>query len=122
MQKILLIEDSGLSRNMFKQALGDSYTYLEAADGFTGLETYSMEKPDLVVLDLMLPGMDGFEVLRQLRQLDPASNIIIGSADIQEQTHQQAYNLGAKGFIQKPYTQERVQMVIQKVAGELHGN
>jgi two-component system chemotaxis response regulator CheY len=112
--KILLIDDSALSRTLLKRALGGEYTYVDAAEGMAGMETYFLEKPDLVILDLTMPGVNGLEVLTRLRELDPEAKIIIGSADVQEYSRQQAMELGALGFINKPFSPEEVQAAVRK--------
>lgn len=110
--KILLIDDSALSRNMLKRSLGDQYDFLEAQDGIQGLETYFLEKPDLVILDLTMPGINGLDLLAQLKQMDPSARIIIGTADIQEYSRNLAEDLGAVGFITKPFVDENVRNAV----------
>ncbi len=112
--KILLIDDSAFSRNMFKRALGNLYTFAEASDGMQGVELYFLEKPDLVILDLTMPGMSGFEVLSQLMKLDPQAKILIGTSDVQELTQQETESLGAVGFLTKPFTPEKVHEAVKK--------
>ncbi len=113
--KILIVDDSSLSRNMFKRALGDQYSYIEAQDGMQGLEKYFLEKPDLVILDLTMPGTNGMEILSQIKQLDPAARVVIGTADVQSYSRQQAEKLGALAFITKPFTEESVKNVVKSV-------
>ncbi len=116
--KILLIEDSALSRTLFKRAAGDGYTYLEARDGAQGLELYFLEKPDLVVLDITLPGTNGMEVLAQLKRLDPQARVIIGTSDIQTLTREEAMRMGADAYLQKPFTGESVRKAISTALPE----
>ncbi len=111
--KILLIDDSAFSRNMFKRALGTSFSFVEAADGMQGLELYFLENPDLVILDLTMPGMNGIEVLSQLKKLDPQARILIGTSDVQELTQQETEKLGAAGFLTKPFTPAKVQEAVK---------
>lgn len=122
--KILLIDDSNLSRNIFKRSLGDTYTYLEAPDGVTGIEMFYLERPELVILDLTMPGMHGMDVLTQLKNIDPNVRVIVGSADVQDFSKQQAQELGAVAYITKPFTpqaiQEAVNTALQK--GELNAD
>ncbi|HEX7975308.1 MAG TPA: response regulator [Anaerolineales bacterium] len=118
MKKVLIIDDSLLSRNMFKRALGDQYTYIEAVDGVSGLEKYYLEKPDLVILDLTMPGTGGFDVLAQIKQLNQEARVIMGSADIQETSRQQAMHLGAVDFITKPFIPEKVRDIIERALNE----
>lgn len=111
--KILLIDDSVLSRNILKRCLGNQFDFIEADDGMRGLERYMVEKPDLVFLDLTMPSMNGLDVLDQLRTIDPRARVIVASADIQEQTRLHAEGRGAAAFINKPFTPETVRQVIQ---------
>lgn len=67
-KKILIIEDEADLRELFKTQLGDKFVFLEAKDGEEGLKTALAEKPDLILLDLMMPKMDGMTMLRKLRQ------------------------------------------------------
>jgi two-component system, chemotaxis family, chemotaxis protein CheY len=112
--KILLIDDSTLSRNMFKNSVGDRHAYVEAMDGMSGLEKYFLEKPDLVVLDLIMPGMSGIDVLTKLKEMDPAVKVVIGSADVQEESRRMVMELGAVGFITKPFTPENIHNALDR--------
>lgn len=116
--KILLIDDSALSRNILKRFLGDVYHFVEAEDGMRGLELYFIEKPDLVFLDLTMPNMSGMEVLAQLRQLDPTARVIVGTADIQDLTRAQAESLGAAAVVNKPFTPETLHKAVQAAMEE----
>jgi two-component system chemotaxis response regulator CheY len=114
MPKILLIDDSRFSRSMLKQALGNEYEYAEAENGLLGLEQYFIFQPDLVLLDLTMPEMNGLEVLARLRQLDPQSKVLICTADIQFSSREQALALGAAGFISKPVVAAELQAAVKK--------
>lgn len=116
--KILLIDDSALSRNILKRLLGESHQFIEADDGMRGLELYFIEKPDLVFLDLTMPNMGGMDVLAQLKQLDPAARVIVGTADIQNFTREQAESLGAAAVVNKPFTPEMIQKAVQAATEE----
>jgi two-component system, chemotaxis family, chemotaxis protein CheY len=111
--KILMIDDSPLSRGIVRRALGQNCEFIEANDGLRGMELYAQEKPDLVILDLIMPGIDGIEILRRLRDLDPQARIVIGTADVQEYTRQEAYSLGAVGYLTKPYTEGNVNSAVE---------
>lgn len=117
--KILIIDDSALSRNMFKRALGENYTYLEAIDGMSGLEQYFLEKPDLVILDLTMPGINGLDVLKKLHEMDPKARIVVGTADIQDESRRIAKGMGALAFISKPFTNDIIQKELQPVIREI---
>ena len=91
---------------------------IEAEDGAGGLETYFLEKPDLVFLDLTMKDMYGLDVLEKLRELDPDSRVIIASADIQDMTRDLVVQAGANAFINKPLTQEKVIQALNNVFTE----
>jgi two-component system chemotaxis response regulator CheY len=112
--RILIIDDSSLSRRLMRKILEEaSFEVLEASDGFSALEVFSLEKPALVMLDLTMPGINGFEVLRKLKSLNPAINVIVASADVQSLTREQAFREGADGFINKPFVAEEVVELVQ---------
>jgi len=119
MQKILIIDDSSFSRNTIKKILGNNYHFIEANSGEMGLEVYAQEKPNLVILDLTMPGMDGIEMLERLLLIDPDAKVIIGSADIQDYNRQRTKELGALAFINKPFDKDSFPHVIENA---LKGN
>lgn len=112
--KILLIDDSNLSRKILRRALGEEHHYIEAEDGMAGLESYYLDRPDLVILDLTMPGINGLEVLARLKEFDPETKVVIATADIQDETRRIAGELGALGFLNKPFSNESVRSEIQK--------
>lgn len=113
--KILLIDDSTLSRNILKRFLGEGHQFVEADNGMRGLELYFVEKPDLVFLDITMPNVSGLDILAQIKAIDPQARVIIGTADIQEFTRDQAESLGASAIINKPFTPDTVQNAVQLV-------
>jgi two-component system, chemotaxis family, chemotaxis protein CheY len=101
--RILVVDDSGLARRGTRRVLeGAGYSVAEAEDGMVALERYFVEKPDLVVLDLVMKGMYGLEVLTKLRELDPDARVIVLSADIQTSSRQLVNDAGAAAFLNKP--------------------
>jgi len=109
MARILIIDDSALSRRLLRRIVESAgHQIIEAADGVAGLESYFLERPDLVLLDLTMPGMHGLDVLEKLRELDPTARVIVASADIQTFTRDLALEHGAVSFITKPFSAEPV--------------
>lgn len=107
--KILIVDDSALSRRTLRRILESaSYDVIEADDGMTALEVYFLEKPDLVLLDLVMKGMYGLDVLVKLREMDQDARVIVASADIQSSTRTMVDEAGALGFINKPFVSEQV--------------
>ena len=117
--KLLLVDDSALARRGMRNILESAgFEVLEAEDGMAALERYFVERPSLVILDLVMKGMYGLDVLAKLRELDPHARVIVVSADVQESSQQMAQAAGANGFLNKPVDRERV---ISLVRGVLEG-
>lgn len=120
MKTILLADDEANLRMLVHTTLEDpGYRILEAVDGTSALEMAKQEKPDLVVLDWMMPGMTGIEVATALRR-DPATThipIIMLTAKGQEKDKEQALALEAHAYLVKPFSPlellEKVQEVLE---------
>ncbi len=117
--KLLIVDDSGLARRSLKQILTHAgYDVVEASDGMSALEQYFVEKPDVVLLDLVMSGMYGLDVLQKLREMDPAARVVVVSADVQSSSQELAAAGGASGFVHKPID---AQQVLEAVSGALQG-
>ena len=121
-QKILIVDDSALSRRTLRRILETAgYEVVEAEDGMTALELYFLEKPRLVLLDLVMKGMYGLDVLVKLREMDPKALVVVASADIQSSTRKMVDEAGALAFINKPFVSEQVIAAVEAVlAGRSH--
>lgn len=116
MLKILIVDDSGLSRRLLRAILeGEGHAVVEAEDGMTALERYFIDRPDLVFLDLTMREMHGMEVLKKLKEMDPGAKVIVASADIQSSTRAMVEEVGAIGFVNKPFSAEAVRLALQAV-------
>lgn len=114
--KILLVDDSGLARRGVRQILESAgYVVAEAEDGLIALERYFLEKPDLVLLDLVMKGMNGLDVLKKLHELDPGARVIVVSADVQDSSREMALSGGAAGFLNKPVDRAGLLSVVANV-------
>uniref|UniRef100_UPI0038CDB9A9 response regulator n=1 Tax=Methanochimaera problematica TaxID=2609417 RepID=UPI0038CDB9A9 len=82
------------------------YLVLEASNGKDALEILVSKKPDLMILDLLMPEMDGFEVLREAKKTGIEVPIVVLTSDIQESTREMCESLGAMGFVNKPVDEE----------------
>jgi len=105
-KRILIIEDDKFLRQLIAQKLlKEGYDVLEAVDGEEGLKKIKEEKPDLILLDLILPGIDGFEVLSQMNKEDLISQIpvIILSNLGQKEDVERGLNLGATDYLIKAH-------------------
>ena len=101
--KILVADDEAEIRSLLKLYLeNEGYSVVEAVDGLEAMEKLKSDKPDLCVLDIMMPGMDGYQVLRKLRE-DSNIPVIILSAKDADSEKILGLNLGADDYIAKPF-------------------
>ena len=119
--RILVVDDSGLARRRARTILeGAGFEVLEAEDGMAAIESYFMAKPDLVLLDLVMKGMYGLDVLSKLRELDPAAKVIVVSADVQTSSHDLVTDAGASGFVVKPFEPDEIVAKVTSTLSEVH--
>jgi two-component system chemotaxis response regulator CheY len=117
-RKLLLVDDSGLARRSMRSILeANDFDVVEAEDGMVALEKYFIEKPDIVMLDLVMKGMYGLDVLTKLRELDPSARVIVVSADVQSSSQEMVRAAGASAFVNKPVDRDHLLNVIQLVLG-----
>jgi len=115
--KVMVVDDSPFSRMMIGEALGENgYEVVGEADSLESLiETYNNCKPDVVTMDIAMPGADGFECSRQLRRNDPKAKIILVSSMKDEESEAEAKRIGISGYVQKPVDGETLINVIKNV-------
>jgi two-component system chemotaxis response regulator CheY len=115
-EKILVVDDSGLARRTVRQLLEEmGHTVEEATDGAQAIERYFLNRHDLVILDMVMEGMYGLEVLMKFKQLDPDIKVIVVTADIQSSTKAEARAAGAAALINKPIVREELTQVVTSV-------
>lgn len=104
-KKILIVDDEQQLIDLVKVMLGDDYEYVEATTGNEALEKAKSEKPDLILLDIMLPDLDGYQVCQRLRQDPKTKDIVIAmlSAKNEYQDILQGIDVGAIAYITKPF-------------------
>jgi two-component system chemotaxis response regulator CheY len=114
--KILVVDDSGLARRLIRKILEElGHEVEDVPDGAQALERYLLNHHDAVVLDLLMHGMYGVDVLEKLKQLNPDLPVVIVSADIQRTTREQVKASGAAAMINKPVTKEQLAEVLDVV-------
>src|SRR5678816_2549075 len=119
--KILVVDDSALSRRTMRRILESAgYSVVEADEGMAALEMYFIEKPVAVLLDLVMKGMYGLDVLMKLREMDHNARIVIASADIQSSTRILAENAGAYAVVNKPLVASEVLQALEKALSLIH--
>lgn len=127
MIRILVVEDEEALRLALTDALrAEGFEVLEAADGDTGLKLALSEGPDVILLDLMLPGRDGFSVLKAIREDRLTSAVIVLSARGEEWDRVQGFEYGADDYVVKPFSMRelflRVRAVLARSSGDTPGS
>ncbi len=109
-KKIMIVDDSNVIRNRITR--GSSRMDLEvvatATNGLEAVDLYKQHHPDLITMDLTMPKMDGLECIYELTNYDSKANILVISALSDKATGIKALQLGARGFICKPFTDEEL--------------
>lgn len=116
---ILLVDDAAFMRMMIKDILvKNGYDVLgEAENGAKAIEKYKELKPNLVVMDITMPEVDGIQAVKEIKKYDPSANVIMCSAMGQQAMVIEAIQSGAKDFIVKPFQADRVLEAVKKVLG-----
>ncbi|MDD6845864.1 MAG: response regulator [Lachnospira sp.] len=118
-KNILICDDAAFMRMMIKDILTkNGYNIAgEAENGAKAVEKYAELKPDLVLMDITMPEMDGIEALKKIKASDPGASVIMCSAMGQQAMVIESIQSGAKDFIVKPFQADRVIEAVQKVVG-----
>ncbi|MCD7825629.1 MAG: response regulator [Clostridiaceae bacterium] len=116
--KVLLVDDAVFVRMSLKKILEDSgygFDFVEASSGTEALEKYKISKPDLVIMDITMPEMDGITAVKKIKEIDNDAKIIMCSAMGYQEKVVDAITAGALDFIVKPYEKEKIMASIKKV-------
>ena len=118
-KNILICDDAAFMRMMIKDILSkNGYNVVgEAENGAKAVEKYQELKPDLVLMDITMPEMDGIQALKAIKAADPSATVIMCSAMGQQAMVIESIQSGAKDFIVKPFQQDRVLEAVRKVVG-----
>ncbi len=115
MEKILVIDDEKPTLMMFRLTLAAyGYDVLTAENGQEGLETFGRERPSIVLTDIKMPGMNGIEVLKQVKAIDPSTEVIVITGHGDMDLAIQALNLDATDFINKPIQRHLLEAAIRR--------
>ena len=122
MSKILIADDSLFMRRILKDILSEDYKTVEADSGAEALEKFEKEKPDLVLLDIIMPEgeEEGITVLRSIKEKDPDAQVIMITAVGQDAIIDQCRKFGAKDYIVKPFDAKKVTETVEKCLGAVH--
>jgi DNA-binding response OmpR family regulator len=120
-KKILLIDDSSTMLLMEQMALNSGgYQILTAKDGTSGLQAAQSHRPDLILLDVMMPGMDGFEVCRQLRALEATRRtpVLMVTTRSEAANVDKGYDCGCTGYVTKPINNAALLSKVKELLGD----
>ena len=115
---VLIVDDALFMRSMIRDILGNTGRFQvvgEAANGREAVRKYSELKPGLVTMDIVMPELDGIEATREILRTDPKATIVMCSALGQEALVIESIAAGARDFIVKPFTPEKVIRVVDSV-------
>ena len=116
--RLLVVDDATIMRMRISGVAREAGWEIvaEATNGVEGLARYREQRPDLVTLDIVMPELDGVEMLRQLRSEDPAARVVMVSAVDQRAKLRECIALGALDFVVKPFDKERLLSLFRKYA------
>ncbi len=115
MAKVLIIDDSSFQRKWIARAVEElGHTTVQAADGQEGLDMVDREQPDCITVDLNMPSMDGLQFLAHMGPRTADVPVIVITADIQDDTRKQCQELGARGFVNKPFHPSVIQDLLSE--------
>lgn len=118
MAEVLVVDDDPDIRMLIAFALEDSgYSVRQASDGADALAALEQRVPDAMVLDVMMPGLDGFGVLKGMRQrnLAPDTRVVILTCKTEERDHLRGWELGADEYLTKPFDPEELVLRVRKM-------
>jgi len=118
LMKVLVVDDNALTRYTIKALLNrlGHEVVAEAESGAEAVDFFTKFKPDVVFLDLILPGRSGVEVLEDLRAVDPAANVVIITAVDQDELDRRLSDKGVKAILRKPFSYDDFKVLMKSLA------
>ncbi len=118
-ETVLIVDDTEFMVKVLEEVFtSEGYRVVSAQGGEEALGLYEEILPDLVTLDIVMPGMDGIEVLKRLREMDPACRVIMVSAVGLEAQVTEAVSLGARSYVLKPFDRDKVLAAARRILDE----
>ena len=116
-RRVLIVDDEALVRKTLSDILramrySDTLEVEEASSGREGLDAVVRQRPDLVLLDLQMPGMGGLALLKQIREIEPRLSVIVISATQENKMSSEALRNGAVAYLPKPFDPRHVEMLV----------
>lgn len=115
--RVMIVDDSAIIRQMIQKYLSDMNIEIvaTAGDGKQALQLFKEIKPDVVTLDITMPKLDGITVLQEMVKVDSTAKIIVVTALTDKATGMKAIKSGAKGFLSKPFTPEKLKSSFERL-------
>ena len=116
-KRVLIVDDAALIRTMLREIIhgATSHTVVgEAENGLKAIDAYIKLKPDIVFMDAIMPEMDGFQVTKAIMRIDPNAKIVMCSSEKRQDDVVEAFKLGVKDYIVKPFDLSRVITCLDK--------
>ena len=119
-KKIMVVDDSRIVQMQMQKILSDTEYEIVACcqNGEDALDMYDQIQPDLVTMDILMPGMDGLETARMILKKYPQARVLMVSSLAYDDTMQEANKIGTKGFIYKPFDREQVLKCLDDIFAE----
>ncbi len=115
MPKVLVVDDALYTRKVLREILeAEKIEVIEASNGWEAIKKYQEERPDLVLLDVSMPDMDGLQALQAIREVDKEAKVVMVSAMGQSSTVKEAMKFGACDFVVKPFKRSQIRDVISR--------
>lgn len=105
---VMVADDDVFVRKIVRNVVSEFAEVVEVADGTGVVEAYRIHTPDIMFLDIHMPGMSGVEVMKHIKSMDPDSYVVMLSSDSSATNVLTTKQLGTKGFITKPFQQDRI--------------
>ena len=117
LKKVLIVDDSVVIRKAIEKFLSDAQVEIigKASNGSMALELFREYKPDIVTLDITMPGIDGFQTLKEMIRINRSSKIIVITALADKSTGLRALKYGAKSYLTKPFGPEKLQEAFSRL-------
>lgn len=114
---MLIVDDNLVNQEIYREILGDEYVLVVAGDGEEAIRLATRDRPHVVLLDVMLPGLDGYEICRRMRKLPEmrGARIIMVSAKAMPSERASGMAAGADAYITKPFAESDLLAAIQAV-------
>jgi CheY-like chemotaxis protein len=111
MKRVLIVDDEPGLTAVVREYLQEQYEVVVANDGTAALAAFQRQRPDVVFLDVNMPGPSGLDVLKQLRQADPTLPVVMVTVDTEMATVQECLRQGAFGYVPKPFDLKYVEHI-----------